>query len=286
MRRIITKIVYTLSMALILGCSDSDKGITPADISDITAEAGPGQIVLKWTKPEDGNIFYTKVSYYDYLEKKAMWRLSTSNDIVIPNTRAKFGEYEFTLETFSKSDNASGNKHIIKAVSGIAPATEKRDLLNLKEAYLSTNAQEPSEGPIKNLLDGNTTTFFHTRWSSPVPPAPHWIEIDLTWKEPMTTFAFSYSPRNNGNNKPTDFDIMGSIDGKEWFLIRNFTKEKDNLPVTATDSFNSETIKSDKPFTYLRLSVNKTNSNSIFWTMSVFKLFDIDIYDPEAPEEE
>ena len=37
--------------------------------------------------------------------------------------------------------------------------------------YLWTNAQEPKEAPISNLVDGLTTeaSFFHTQWSAPVP---------------------------------------------------------------------------------------------------------------------
>lgn len=281
----IFKISTLFTLLLAMGCSSDDKGVTPADISDITAEPGKGNITLKWTMPEDGNIFYTKISYYDHLEKRKMWRLSSTNEILIPNTRAKYGEYEFNLESFSNTDTRNGNVHALTAVSGPAEVTEKRDLVTLKEEYLATNAQEPTEGPIKSLVDNNTGTFFHTRWSSPVPPAPHWITIDLSWREPTKVFAFSYSPRNNANNKPTDFDIMGSMDGEEWFLIKNFTKEIDKLPVSATESYTSPTIKSDKPFTHLKLSVNKTNTGSIFWTMSVFKLYDVAVYDPEAPDE-
>ncbi len=285
MLKTILKISSLFALLLAMGCSSDDKGITPSDISDITAEAGEGRITLKWNMPEDGSIFYTKVTYYDHLAKRKMWRLSSTNELIIPNTRERFGEYEFALETFSKSDNSSGNIHTIKVVSGPAAITEKKNQITLKEEHLSTNAQEPSEGAIKNLLDNNTSTYFHTKWSQPVPASPHTMSIDMSWREPMKSFAFSYSPRNNANNKPTDFDLMGSMDGKDWFLIKNFKEKEDKLPTSSTASYTSPTIKSEKPFTYLKMLVNKTNSGSIFWTMSVFKLYDVEVYDPEAVEE-
>ncbi len=267
-------------------CSKSSDSITPADISDITSEAGAGFIKLKWQLPEDrSSIYYTKVSYYDHLAKKNMWRLSSVDTLLIPDTRAKYGEYEFKLETFSSTDTSNGNVHKFKAVSGVAPKTEKADRINIKAEHLSTNAQEPSEGPIKNLVEDNSASFFHSKWSSPIPAAPHYIDIDLSWRESITDFRIGTTPRN-ANNIPVDIDLFGSTDGEEWFLIKNITKEKNNIPTNGKDSYESETFKSERPFNYFRYSVNKTNTNSVFWSMAIFKLYTVEVYDPEAPDEE
>lgn len=279
------KSIYKLALLLVLGfasasCSNSDEGIKPDDISDISGISGPGYINLKWVKPEGDNILYTRVEYFDHLEQRLMWRLSTTDTIRIPNTRAKYGEYEFSLQTYSKTEDKNSNIHTIKMKSGKAPATEIATPLTLESEQLSTNAQEPSEGHIKNLVDGDVKTYFHSTWSGTPPAKPHWIQINLA-KE-LESFRFQYAPRNNGNNKPTDFDLLGSMDGKEWTLIKNFTKEADKLPTGSTEEYKSPTIKSEKPFKFLRLSVNKTNSGSVFWTMSEFRLYDIKIVDPEA----
>lgn len=67
------------------------------------------------------------------------------------------------------------------------------------------------------------------------------IGWQVNLKEEITgSYKFYYAPRNNGSNKPTDFDLMGSTDGTNWFLIRNFTKDADGLPVTSTGTFTSE----------------------------------------------
>lgn len=65
---------------------------------------------------------------------------------------------------------------------------------------LSTDNQEPSEGPIKNLVDGNYNSFFHTRWSSPQKPLPQYIQIDF--KEAHQVFMFWYRNRNGSQVGP------------------------------------------------------------------------------------
>lgn len=89
------------------------------------------------------------------------------------------------------------------------------------------------------------------------------------------------NPSNVEKGKPTDFDLMGSSDGTTWFLLKNFTKEADNLPITAIGTYTSSDLSAEKP-KYIRYSVNKTNSGSVFWTMSEFKFYAVKIVDPEA----
>ena len=275
-------ILLSFCTLFFIGCSSSSNDELPSDIADVIAIPGKGYITLKWDFPDDGSILYTKVSYYDHLFKKDMWRLSSTDSIRIPDTRHKYGEYNFTLQPYSHTETP-GNSLSITAVSDKAPSTEVANLIKLTEEQLSTNAQEPSEGPIKHLIDGKTDTFFHTQWSAPVPAGPHWLQVDLN--EPIQRYRIHYSPRNNANNKPTDFDLLGSMDGEEWFLIKNYTKEKDNLPVGAKAEYKSPTFLSEKPFKHLRYSVNKTNTGSIFWTMSEFSIYSVEFTDPEAPDE-
>ena len=249
-------------------CSSDEDGITPAEITNLT----------------DASIRYIEVSYYDHLLKKDAVRTASiyADSIEIPDTREKYGEYQFSVQTVSPTGDKSAVQTISK-VSEPALPTFVSTPIALTAADLSTNAQEPSEGPIANLLDGNTGTFFHTAWSVSI-PAPHWLQVNL--KEEITgSYKFYYAPRNNGNNKPTDFDLMGSTDGTNWFLIRKFTKEADGLPVTSTGTFTSEIYEAPQPFSQIRLVVNATNTGSIFWTMSEFKFYSVSVMDPEAAEE-
>ena len=267
-----------------ISCSSDEDGITPAEITNLTAESTSGRIVLRWDTPEDAGIRYIEVNYYDPLQKKDVMRTASiyADSIEIPDTRKKFGEYQFSVQTVSPTGDKSAVQTISK-VSEPALPTFVSTQIALTAADLSTNAQEPTEGPIANLLDGNTGTFFHTAWSVNI-PAPHWMQVNL--KEEITgSYKFYYAPRNNGNNKPTDFDLMGSTDGTNWFLIRNFTKDADGLPVTSTCTFTSEIYDAPQPFSQIRMVVNATNTSSIFWTMSEFKFYSVSVTDPEAADE-
>ena len=164
--------VVTLLLTGLAGCSDEDtKSVVPSDVIDLSADTQdkPGYIVLRWVTPDDNTIRYIKVSYYDYLLEQDVVRLASvyADSVLIPDTRKKFGEYEFKVQSYSETGDA-GNVQTIKAVSEPAKVQivfgESRQLA-LTEKQLSTNAQEASEGPIANLIDGNTGSYFHTAWS-------------------------------------------------------------------------------------------------------------------------
>ena len=88
--------------------------------------------------------------------------------------------------------------------------------MKIEADQLSTNAQEPSEGPIKNLIDGKGNTFFHTRWSSPQIELPHYIQIDF--KEAHEDFAIYYQNRTDNTwtseGRPSVVELQISSDGK------------------------------------------------------------------------
>lgn len=192
MKKNIFLLVVTLLLAGFAGCSDEDtKSVVPSDVIDLSADTQdkPGYIVLRWVTPDDNTIRYIKVSYYDYLLEQDVVRLASvyADSVLIPDTRKKFGEYEFKVRSYSETGDA-GNVQTIKAVSEPAKVQivfgESRQLA-LTEEQLSTNAQEASEGPIANLIDGNTGSYFHTAWSGTVPASPHWFQID-TKKKSLT----------------------------------------------------------------------------------------------------
>ena len=144
--------------------------------------------------------------------------------------------------------------------------------------YIWTNAQEPSEGPIANLLDGNTNTFFHTAWSTASDPI-HYLAIDLGEGESIKDFVLSYTRRmNNNNNRPTEIVIAGSNDKENWNDFKTLTKEENALPTEeGDDSYTSDLISADQAYRYLRFTVTHTNneatsgsSGSLFFTFSEF----------------
>lgn len=279
---------YILCISLLVGflasCSDDEVSIIPADIMNVTASSDPGTITIHWEVADDSlSIRYIKVEYYDFLLKKNVMRTASvySDSMLIPDTRQKYGEYTFTVQPVSYTGNG-GTIHEVKIVSEPAATSYIVTQLSLTADSLSTNAQEPRSGPIANLVDGDLSNFFHSAWSVDI-PGPHWFQVNLG-EEIADHYKFFYGNRSNAANKPVDFDLMGSTDGENWFLLRNFTKDADGLNVASGGTWTSEVYKVDKPFSYIRFIVNRTNNNTVFFTMSEFRFYDVVEIDPEASD--
>lgn len=256
---------------------------TPSKVSNIIAESMPGAIKLKWEVPADSNYYFLQIKYYDHLtgENKAAIATAKTDELIIHNTLAKFGKYEFSFQTFN--DRKEGSEvQLLEAFSGKAPKQEniQATKIKLKPENLSSNAQEPSEGPISNLLDGNGNTFFHTQWSggNARPPLPHYMDIKLD--EPLTDFRFYYLNRNGSEAAPEHVDIFVSNDGEQW---NKLTKITGGLPSGSRGEYTSEILHSETPFTYLRWSVTQVYGMKGYWNMAEFSLYDIkiEIIDPE-----
>ena len=134
---------------------------------------------------------------------------------------------------------------------------------------LSSNAQEPNEGPIANLIDNNSATFFHSAWSFAIAD-PHHIQINL--KDAITKFRFDYQNRNNSNGKPTDVKIMVSSNGSDWTEIAHIDSD---LPTDAGSLYSSKEYNASQPFKFFRFVVLETNSGTAptFFNMAEFSLY-------------
>lgn len=136
-------------------------------------------------------------------------------------------------------------------------------------SQLSTNAQEQSEGPIANLIDGDDATFFHSSWNNdPSPDAPHYIQVAL--KEPVKAFYF-YMKKRNDSNRPNSIKISTSTDGTNFTEL---TTISDGL-VAAADYMSSK-IESANEFNYVRFEVLSTNTKTHFFSLAEFYLLNAD----------
>lgn len=256
---------------------------TPAAVGEMTSEALPGQIRLTWSVPEGAEFAYMKIWYEDPLKKETVYKIASEStvELTIDDTRARFGEYEIFYQTFNINDEG-GEIKSIKAVSGGAPATYTLKKYALAAEMLSTNAQEPTEGPIANLVDGNTGSFFHTRWSSPQIPLPHYIQIDFN--EEHQSFVVNYVNRTDNtwttDGRPTKVELQTSNDGEVWETITTLT----DFPIGAGSEYTSDYVISDKTFTHFRFNVIETSGNTSYFNLGEFSFSDLEIYDPETVE--
>lgn len=258
---------------------------TPTTVEEIISEALPGQIHLTWNIPADAEFAYMKIWYNDPLTQETVYKIASkgTTELIIDDTRARFGEYEIFYQTFN-SNNEGGEIKSFKAKSGVAPVvvTEKRTEVKLSGNQLSTNAQEPSEGPIENLINGNTNDFFHTRWSSPQIPLPHYIQIDFN--EEHQIFALEWWDRvvSNSDGFPTVVELQISNDGNDWETVETLS----GFAASSGAHVTTDYVDAGKPFTHFRFNVISTTKNSSYFHMAEFKFYNVEleIYDPETVE--
>jgi galactose oxidase len=83
----------------------------------------------------------------------------------------------------------------------------------------TADSQETARGNhvAANVLDGNTATFWHSRWSpSPAAPLPHWLTVDT--RRLNLVSGLSYLPRQDTGRNGTigQYRIYTSTDGTTW----------------------------------------------------------------------
>ncbi|EOS11601.1 discoidin domain-containing protein [Phocaeicola sartorii] len=253
------------------------------DVSTVNAESLPGSIKLTWTNAQS-DFAYMQIRYQDPLQKEEICKIVSekTSELLIEDTRARFGDYTFRFQTFNARHEGSGVTEMT-AKSGPAPAvlTEKKRIkVALANEQLSTDNQEPTEGEIANLLDGNVGTFFHTRWSSPQKPMPQYIQVDF--KEEHEIFSFKYTTRDSGNQDgfPTAAQLQISSDGEEWETVASLS----GLPVSSATEYTSDFVNPQKPFKYFRFLVTSASTNSNYFHLSEFSFYDVEVevYDPET----
>ena len=73
--------------------------------------------------------------------------------------------------------------------------------------------------PAGNVLDGSTSTIWHSQWSPTATRPPHWITLDL--QRPTAVLGLAYLPRQDGNPNGTigDYRVHVSNDGQTWLQV-------------------------------------------------------------------
>ena len=251
------------------------------DASAVSYDSLPGSIKLKWKKPASDAYEYMKVSYVNPATNETVTNVISKycDSMVIGNTLRKYGEYTFTFIAYN-AQNEKGTETIVKAMSGrvVATVTINKTKVTLSANQLSSDNPEPTEGPIKNLIDGDANTFFHSRWSSPQKDMPQYIQIDF--KESHKDFVIWYMNRNGSQVAPQAFQLQTSSDGTTWDTVATTDS---NLPSGSKAEYTSDAIRPAKEFTHLRFVVTKTYGDKKYFNMAEFAFYDaqIVINDPE-----
>jgi hypothetical protein len=283
--------IAAMAVAALASCDDKITNIEPEgylsqpktiDASAVTYDSLPGAIKLKWTVPADSSFSYMKISYVNPRNQEKVTNIVSiyTDSLLIENTLHRYGDYTFTFQAYNDKGDA-GQPVEVKAMSGAVKPTisyEKGDEIKLTADQLSTDDQEPTEGPIKNLIDGNSNTFFHTRWSGTQKPMPQYVQIDF--KEEHQTFMLWYQNRNGSQCPPAAFQILVSTDGQNWEKVYEATS---GLPTAKSATYITPGIDAGKKFTHLRFLVTQSVGNKKYFNLAEMKVYDATkiVNDPE-----
>ncbi|MFE5298783.1 discoidin domain-containing protein [Streptomyces sp. NPDC056632] len=103
---------------------------------------------------------------------------------------------------------------------GVAPANamEPTAPVLVRTGWTATASDEETtreNGRAANVLDGNTATIWHSRWSGTPAPLPHSITIDM--HRTTVVSALVYQPRTDkANGRVGGYSISVSADGRNW----------------------------------------------------------------------
>ncbi|MEU7552807.1 discoidin domain-containing protein [Streptomyces sp. NPDC044571] len=103
---------------------------------------------------------------------------------------------------------------------GIAPANAMEPAAPVldRTGWTATASDEETgseNGRAANVLDGNSTTLWHSKWSATPAPLPHSITIDM--HRTAVVSALVYRPRADGaNGRVGEYSVSASTDGQNW----------------------------------------------------------------------
>ncbi len=108
-------------------------------------------------------------------------------------------------------------------------------------AWKVVSSSSDSQGEeAQNAIDGDPSTYWHTRWHEPIPEFPHSIVVDMA--SLLVVDKFIYTARHsNDNGHVKDYELSFSKDGKNWEssvkgTVSNLTSAQTitlEIPVTA-----------------------------------------------------
>jgi len=122
-------------------------------------------------------------------------------------------------EVNAKQTVASGISSEVTSL--LVNAVQPVERIQVSSGQLTTDSQEPGEGEVGNIVDGDIDTYWHTTWSLQEDEYPHWVSIRLPANESIRKFRF-LQRQNQENGRVARVNIEARIAG-QWVVVRDVT---------------------------------------------------------------
>ena len=237
--------------------------LSTAKINQACVAVAAAQVVsnkLNATAAEMEAAHESLLEHYYYL----MSYYNTKNGVNLSAEKAALQTAINNVQGYLNNMGSSGEEKVtLTATSG-------------QPGYVSSNAGQNTGGGssdgqgISGLLDSNTSTYFHSRYSGTVVNEPHYIQVDLGAGNELSEFKFNYKTRDN-HAIPTEIVVSGSNDGVNFTPIKTLNNE---LPGSGDFSLKNTSVE------------YSLNSNFASASKSGKRLHSIKLYSPYYKEQE
>lgn len=147
-----------------------------------------------------------------------------------------FKDYLLAVSIRQVSNNVQVNTSLQTAYYIIRASLNFSDFPDYDRAKWSVagiSSEEPAEGSNGGLgihaIDGNTATFWHTKWNGGYATPPHWMTVDMG--ETKVIHGLVMTGRQSTNNgKPNVIKLEVSSDNTTWTNAGTFTLQNVNAP--------------------------------------------------------
>lgn len=205
----------------------------------------PGDVLnmVTWDSTKEGSCWYPRTITTEMLDQIAELNKQATLNF---NLTSLVDEVETAIENakiYAIFDAATGKPaEGLNNVESLLTEEGVADGLVNDASQLYTNAQETSEGPIENLIDGNLDTFFHTAWNSDGAPntiivtdpeteeevevyPPHYLSFDLLEQPQEAVTVVWYTRSGKPADRPIGLKVYASNDDTEESEVDGVYKE-------------------------------------------------------------
>ncbi|MGC3956971.1 MAG: glycoside hydrolase family 2 TIM barrel-domain containing protein [Verrucomicrobiota bacterium] len=146
----------------------------------------------------------------------------------------------------------------------------------LKGKVIASSSYETGEGAPAHAVDGNSDTFWHSRWSGVGAQPPHFLVID--YAQPRKIATLRYLARADGENGHVkDYEVYLSKDGQEWgrpVAKGQIARDKDEETISLSQS---------APSRYLKFVMLSEHGGRAFATVAELEAFEADSQASTSP---
>lgn len=216
-------------------------------------------------------------------EKEAVIIIHMTNGQTIIYEDSKVDYIDFTTSALDEERRillARYDELLTAAKAALVTANNYTQATKLIQSVnqLSSPYTETIEGSLANLLDENTSTFWHSEWTSgSVAGGVHYLQVDLVNPVNAEIYA-TFTRRKISSHHVTNMSVLGTNDPDADKVACEELLTFDCPYISNTETITSPTFHTNG-YRYLRFYANTTTGNSGFWHMSEFQLYSVPLSD-------